>query len=197
MSHYCDALEDEPYTCLYDSSVCRVVHGLGCYLWSPPPCQVNPFIELEKLNPIPVKEKKPKARREPMPPGAIALPEGCESVYELTLTTTKDDPYELRQALAKVVASRMFEVIKFIACMELQDNGNPHIHACLYSKKKYLDATKIKGKPVNFPYRYQLKKVHSHDQYLNYIKKEDGTDNIKQYCELKGIPQFWDSDAIQ
>lgn len=189
----CCDIENE-YICLFDRTISRIVHGLGCPMWRPRMVE-NPFVQIAAEDPdydSKFPQKKHKGR-EPFPPGVdvVQLPDGCESVYELTLTTTKDDVYELRDALKKVAASAMFEVIKYEACIELQANGMPHVHAIIYSKKKFLDATKIKGKPVNFPYRYQLKKVRKLANYLNYIKKEDGNVDIKAYCEAKGVDQFW------
>lgn len=132
----------------------------------------------------PPRDRKPlAARHEP-----AALPEGVESSYELTLTTTEDDPYYLRESLTKIVQSAMFEIHSYEACIELTDAGLPHIHAVLYSKKKYLDATKIKSK---FKYRYELKRVRSLPDYLNYIKKEAANPIISEYCTRKGIQQFW------
>lgn len=121
---------------------------------------------------------------------------GGESMYELTLTTTKDDPYELRQYLKKIVESRMFEIVYWEACMELTQAGIPHIHAVLYSKRKYLDGSKIKApKGIAYPYRYEHKRVKMPQNYLNYIKKENGNPIIVDYCLKKGIPQFWDSNV--
>lgn len=113
-----------------------------------------------------------------------------ESVYELTLTTTKDDPYELRGALEKIVKSFMFEVVAWEACIELQQNGFPHIHAVIYSSRKYCDGTKIRT-VQKFPYRYTFSRVKHLPQFLLYIKKEKNNAQVIDYCLLKGIPQFW------
>lgn len=130
------------------------------------------------------------------PPTKGEMPQGAKSIYELTMTTTKDDPYELRQYLQKIVDSSMFEVMHYEACIELQKNGMPHIHAIIYSAKKYCDGSKIKyPKGINYPYRYEFKRVRNHDNYLNYMKK-DLSDNItKEYCTVKGIPQYWKKDG--
>lgn len=138
------------------------------------------------------KVKQVKAAR-PEVPEPIPLPPGTESVYELTLTSPDDDVYYLRQSLQKIVESRMFEVISFKACVELTQAGLPHIHAILYSKKKFLDATKIKTK---FKHRAELAKVRNLNNYLIYIHKEDGNPIIQDYCQKKGIPQFWDGQEV-
>lgn len=116
------------------------------------------------------------------------------SVYEFTLTTTKDDPYELRQFLTKFTQSAMYAVVAWKACLELTNAGLPHIHAIIYSRNKYCDATKVKK--LGFPYRYELKRVRDLVAYNNYLLKEKDNPAIIAYCENKGIPQFW-SDGIR
>lgn len=124
--------------------------------------------------------------------GVVAglLPYDAASAYEVTLTTTKDDPHELRQFLKKIVESKMYGVKAFSACIELQENGMPHIHAVIYSDKKYCDGTKVRSR-IKFPYRYTFQRVKKLDNYLNYIEKEKDNLNIVEYCEKKVIPQFW------
>lgn len=114
------------------------------------------------------------------PPSTVA--------YELTLTTTKDDPYELRQILATVVSKPMFGVKSWGACFEQQKNGMPHIHAVLYTENKYMDVTKMKR---YIPYRFECKRVRDLNKYLNYIQKDSGVPSILEYCARKGIDQFW------
>lgn len=111
-----------------------------------------------------------------------------ESAYEVTLTTTKDDPYELRQWIQKIAKSAMYEVIDMPYCIELTQAGLPHIHAILYSKKKFIDGTKIKK--LKFPYRYECKRVKDLAAYKNYIIKEKNNPIIIEYCLKKGISQF-------
>lgn len=120
--------------------------------------------------------------------------EGVASVYELTLTTTKDDPYELRQYFQKIYESKMFDVKAFKACMELQKNGNPHIHAMLWSGKRVLNSNHIKSK-IKFPYIFSLKFVRRQENFYNYILKSEKNNNIEDidYCNRKGIPQQWSS----
>lgn len=114
-----------------------------------------------------------------------------ESVYELTLTTTKDDPYELRTFLKKVCKSKMFNIVYWKASIELTKARLPHIHAILYSSNKYCDATKIKA--LKYPYRYEFQKVRDEDAYNNYIIKEKYNVDVNMYCDQKGIPQIWDA----
>ena len=87
----------------------------------------------------------------------------------------------------------MFDVKAFKACMELQDNGNPHIHAMLWSGKKVLNSNHIKAK-IKFPYRFSLKFVRRQENFYNYILKEKDSPNIIEYCQRKGIPQLWHSE---
>lgn len=136
--------------------------------------------------------------RTPLPPeGIVAGEEGDvnvgRSIYELTLTIDKDDPYLLRDVLKRVVNSDMYEVKNWKACIELTKAGMPHIHAVLWSDRKYCDGTKIKK---FYPYRYEFKRVRDVRGYLNYIKKESGNVSIQEYCNRKGIPQFWDASQI-
>lgn len=114
-----------------------------------------------------------------------------KSTYELTLTTTKDDPYELRQWLKKIVSSRMFNVVKWKACFELTEAGLPHIHAILYSDNKYCDSSKIKS--LKYPYRYEMKPVRQLEAYNNYILKEKDNPIVQEYCLKKGITQIFDA----
>lgn len=110
------------------------------------------------------------------------------SVYEVTLTTTKDDPYELRQWVKKIADSAMYGVVDMPYCIELTQAGLPHIHAILYSSKKYCDGTKLKK--LKFPYRYEFKRVRNLEQYVKYVHKENGNNLILDYCQRKGIQQF-------
>lgn len=116
-----------------------------------------------------------------------------ESVYEITLTTTKNDPYELRTYINKIANSKIFKVYDMPYCIELTEKGLPHIHAILYSQKKYIDASKIKK--IGFPYRFTCKRVIDIDAYNNYIKKEKDNPIVIDYCKKRGIPQF--DNAIQ
>lgn len=129
-----------------------------------------------------------EAREEPKPVGIFTGK--FESMYELTLTTTKDDPYELRQWFSKIVKSAMFDVVGYRACVELTEKGMPHIHAILYSGKKSLDASKVKA--LKYPYRYELARVRNHLAFSNYLIKMEKDVRVNMYCESKGIPQIWD-----
>lgn len=122
--------------------------------------------------------------------------QGVNSVYELTLTTTKDDPYEIRMYFDKIVKSKMFDVKAFKACMELQQNGNPHIHAMLWSGKKVLNSNHVKTK-IKYPYRFTLKFVRRQQNFYNYILKEKDSPNIIEYCLKKGIPQIWHTENTE
>lgn len=142
------------------------------------------------------KKRVPKPREDHHPdPEEVfypGIPEH-ESVYELTLTTTKDDPYELRAFLKKVCKSKMFNIVYWKACIELTKNGMPHIHAILYSSNKYCDSTKIKA--LKYPYRYEFLKVRDEDAYNKYIIKEKNNVEVSMYCERKGIQQIWDGQS--
>lgn len=115
-------------------------------------------------------------------------PHKTKHVYELTLTSDKDDIYDMRTALDKIVKSKMFDVKAFNACVELTQNHLPHIHAILWMDCKYVDVSKVKK---FWPKRYEFKPVRMIDNYLNYIQKENGNPIIQEYCANKGIPQFW------
>lgn len=133
-------------------------------------------------------------RKKAQPPQIIYEEKGLlkyESMYELTLTTNVDDPYHLRTALQKIVKSKMNGVVHWEAAMELTKAGMPHIHAVLYSSKKYLDATKIKK---IFDKRFSLSKVRDEQAWLKYIIKMKNDNVTHLYCEKKGIPQLWRSN---
>lgn len=125
---------------------------------------------------------------EPLPEEIHDRFEPYESIYELTLTTPDDDPYELRSALERIVKSAMFEVKGYIACLELTVKGIPHIHALLFSNRKYIDGSKIKAL---YTYRYECKRVRRPADYYEYLQKEDGNPLVEDYCVKKGIPQLW------
>jgi len=86
----------------------------------------------------------------------------------------------------------MYGVTAWKAAVELTEAGLPHIHAILYSSNKYCDGTKVKS-TIKYPYRYEFKRVKSLVGYNNYIMKEKNNPLIIDYCQKKGIPQFWDA----
>lgn len=112
---------------------------------------------------------------------------GQRSIYELTLTTSKDDPKALCIAMTKIVKSKMVGSIRCKYSIELTKSGLPHIHAIIYSSKKFIDASKIK--PF-WQERYELKKVISEEHYLNYILKEKNNPAIIAYCAKHNLKQF-------
>lgn len=114
-----------------------------------------------------------------------------ESLYELTLTVPADDVYSLRQGFLRILQSKMFEIKGFIACIELTKSGLPHIHALLFSNKKYLDSSKIK---TMYEWRYELKRVRLPGNYYDYINKEKNNPMVIDYCAQKGVPQTWESE---
>lgn len=120
--------------------------------------------------------------------------EGVRSVYELTLTMVKDDHVELLKWFDKIRKSKMFDVKAFKACIELQENGNPHLHACLWSGKKHLNRNHVKDK-IKFPNRFSLEMVRNQPKFYEYILKAQ-TKNIDKdidYCKQHNIPQTWSS----
>lgn len=125
----------------------------------------------------------------PMPEQVVDQYAPFESLYELTLTTDVDDPYELRQALSRIVKSAMFEVKGYIACIELTRAGLPHIHALLFSKRKYIDGTKIKKL---YAKRYECKRVRLPGNYYAYINKEKDNPLVVDYCAKKGVQQLFE-----
>lgn len=120
-------------------------------------------------------------------PEEIKHPEHA-SAYEVTLTTTKDDPYELRTWAKKIANSKMYGVISAPYAVELMKSGMPHIHMLIYSFKKTLDGSKLKT--LGFPYRYTFARVRNLDAYFVYINKEKNNPLNIEYCLRKGIPQF-------
>jgi len=125
----------------------------------------------------------------PLPEPVIDKFAPYESLYELTLTTTLDDPYELRMSLDRISKSAMFDVKGYIACIELTKNSLPHIHALLFSTRKYIDGSKIKKL---YKYRYECKRVRMPKNYYDYINKESSNPIVIDYCTKKGIPQLWE-----
>lgn len=120
--------------------------------------------------------------------------DGVESVYELTLTTTKDDPYELLQYLRKIRDSKMFGILAYKACLELQKNGHPHVHVMVWSNKKVLNSNHIKSR-IKFPYIFTLKFVRKQLNFYNYILKEKDDPITIEYCRIKGIQQIWSEEV--
>lgn len=173
-----------------DNCTCKWWYkNMGCNC---PPCQqlLYPPDDFEAFVDNLLKVYGPKkVKRAPKITVDNPVPDHVSS-YELTLTTTKDDPYELRTYLHKVVQSKMFGVTGFKACIELTQAGLPHIHAILYTDKKYVDATKIRT-AIKYPYRYECVKVRDPVKYYNYLIKEKNNATVNIYCQQKGIPQIW------
>lgn len=188
--------EDENFE---DEVECRCGKCRECELWYAISHEKEDYSLLDQWVSKWELRKKPKVNRVAGVIPNHQLPPGCLSTYELTLTTTQDNPQEIREYLEKVVRSAIFGVLKWEACYELQENGMPHIHALLYSSKKHLDGTKIKSPkgPVKYPYIFNLKKVRNMDNYLNYIHKENGNPIIEKYCNEKGILQFFGNGLQQ
>lgn len=132
--------------------------------------------------------KRPKPQ--PLPDDIEMKFRPYEGLYELTLTTNKDDPHELKELFGRITRSAMFAVKGYIACIELTKAGLPHIHALLFSSKKYIDASKIKSM---YPYRYECKRVRLPGRYYEYINKDVESAATIDYCKAKGIVQVWDS----
>lgn len=142
------------------------------------------------------KYKLPKIKLPPpiviQNPIGAQVPANTRSIYELTLTSPVDDPHFLRQKLDLICKSNMFEVISYIGAFELTQARLPHIHAILYSKRKFLDASKMKKM---FPHRMEIKKVRDHQAYLNYIFKEKDNPDIIQYCQDKNVTQLFEENV--
>lgn len=112
---------------------------------------------------------------------------GQKSIYELTLTTAKDDPKALISAIDKILKSKMVSSLQSLYAVELTKSGLPHIHAIVYSSRRFIDASKIKS---FWTERFELKKVISEEHYLNYILKEKNNSDIISYCKKHNISQF-------
>lgn len=112
---------------------------------------------------------------------------GQKSIYELTLTTGKDDPKALISAIDKILKSKMVSSLQSAYSVELTKAGLPHIHAIVYSSRRFIDASKIKS---FWQERFELKKVISEEHYLNYILKEKNNPVIIEYCKKHNILQF-------
>lgn len=158
---------------------CRIMPGVQCSNHFHVKSCVLPHIE-EFVLP---KRKKPIA--------LIQAPCLSKSSYEVTLTTTKDDPHELKLFMDKIINSRMFEIEYYEYVFELTEAGMPHIHAILYSKRDKIDGSQIKAKGIKFPYRYECKKVRNLNNYLIYIHKEKNNNIVLQYCLAKGINRHY------
>lgn len=111
----------------------------------------------------------------------------AQSVYELTLTTGRDDPLALDAAMKKILKSKMFRIIAYQYAFELTQKGLPHVHAILYSGKRFMDATKM---GTFWQERFELKKVISEKHYINYIFKEKNNKLVIDYCRKRKIDQF-------
>lgn len=118
----------------------------------------------------------------------------ASSYYELTLTVDKDEPQILFDGLNTFVKSAMFDVIGWMACVELTKTGLPHIHAFIVSSRKYLDASKVKKV---YAYRAELKRVRMVDNYINYLLKNKNDVSTIAYCKEKGIPQFISCQSVE
>lgn len=104
------------------------------------------------------------------------------STYELTLTTPDDDPKPLWEYIDRVCKLKSFGVVHIVAALELTKAAKPHIHALLYTNKRFLDAKKVK-----YPHRFELKKVQSLDRYYEYIMKDVKDPRTIEYCNLRQV----------
>lgn len=136
-----------------------------------------------------IKKMEPKPIINQLPQEVVDKFQPYTSLYELTLTINEDDVYTLREGFNKIVSSAMFELKGYIACIELTKAGLPHIHALLFSNKKYVDGSKIKKL---YKYRYECKRVRFPGNYYNYINKERDNPLVIDYCNIKGVPQTWE-----
>ena len=116
----------------------------------------------------------------------------AKSHYELTITSIKDDLYELRTIVKKISESKMFSIIDMPFCIELTKAGIPHVHCYIKSMKPYIDRSKMKK---FIPYRFSCERVKSEKGYFEYLFKEKDNPIVIDYCNKKGIPQF--DNAIQ
>lgn len=92
----------------------------------------------------------------------------------------------------KVVASSIFGITDYLYCLELQENGYPHLHALLATTRHPVQTGKIKQ---SFPFRYTMRNVKHLNAYVAYIHKEQNNLIIKEYCRQYGTPQIY-SKAI-
>lgn len=180
--------EVESYLTKVDNMGC---HGIRCkwFTHGGRPCDRCHELLVYMRVPHKYEEQKP----EPVPDvGGVIHPEipMHSSVYHLTITTDKDDPYEIRDALHKFVQSAQVEAVYWIAAMELTKAKLPHIHVAVYSKRKYIDVKKI-SKAKYFQKRFQLNQVKDLEKYLLYINKNYRCIDTEEYCARKSIPQFW------
>lgn len=110
-----------------------------------------------------------------------------ESCYELTITSLSEDPKDLLQSFDTIVNSKMVSCIGYDRCIELTHNGYPHIHAAIYSSKKYLDAKKICALSKT---RTSLSRVRNLDNFFNYINKDRDNQSTISYCLKHSVEQF-------
>lgn len=185
--------EVESYLTQLDNRGC---HGIKCkwFTQGGRPCERCH----ELLIYLRVPHKYEEVKAEPVPQvGGVIHPEipMHSSVYHLTITTDKDDPYELREALHKFVQSAQVEAVYWIAAIELTKSKLPHLHVAVYSKRKYIDVKKI-SKAKYFHGRFQLNQVRDLEKYLLYINKNFRDIITEEYCARKAIPQFWSSKDV-
>lgn len=131
---------------------------------------------------------KPKPERLPE---AFADFVGYKYLYECTLTVPQEqvDPKNLLEGFEKLVKSKMYACLGYIACVELTQAGSPHMHILFFSRTT-LDGTKVKKL---YQYRYQFSRVRRPENYYNYIYKERGNPLVEYYCAQYGIQQFYKS----
>jgi len=112
--------------------------------------------------------------------------------YEVCLTLDPQlhpskEPYFLVKSFYKVVASRIFNVVDWLYCIELQENGYPHMHALVITNRKPVQTNKIKQM---YPYRSTFARVKDLIAYVNYIHKEEHNPAVNAYCKKYGTPQI-------
>jgi len=112
-------------------------------------------------------------------------------LYEMTLTLDPKkhpdtDPQFLLSSFHKIIASKQLAVADWLYCIELQENGYPHIHSLLVTTTR-VNATKIKQM---YPYRMSFELIKSLPKYVEYIYKEEFNVVVQDYCTLHGTSQI-------
>lgn len=165
-----------------------------CLCWDTPAMQYLSDVDFLRIANQRCPALQTSSAKEPECCVLIPNVKGVKSKYELTLTTADVEPCKLNEAMVKIAKSKMFNLVYWEYAVELTKEGRPHIHAILYSGKRFLDATKIKS---FWKERFELKKVMSEANYLLYISKEKNNPIVIDYCKKHKIEQYVKCQANQ
>jgi len=92
----------------------------------------------------------------------------------ITQPDTNKDVNRIIKVTNKFIKSKQIEMIEWAYCLELTKAGTPHSHIRCKTKRRYLDANKLRK--LNDNYRIEIKREIGADAYISDPTKAHATD---------------------